>query len=318
MEMKRREFLAMSIAGASRILLGSRPVAAGEGKPKTFDPYELVPLGKTKIMVSRVGFGTGTQGMNRQSNQTRLGKEKFEALLQASYERGVRLFDMADLYGTHPYLASALAKMKRKDYVISSKIWRRRGGIQGEERPDSDAVVQRFLKELNTNYIDIILLHCVTSAKWPEEMANQMDVLENLKKKGIIRAHGVSCHSLAALEAAANEPWVDSVHVRINAYGENMDAPPEEVAPVLKKMHEAGKGVIGMKLIGEGSFRNSDEKRDNSVRYVLGLGCVDAMVVGFEKVEEIDDFAVRVRKVPVASKLSQMSPPRADYSIWAA
>jgi aryl-alcohol dehydrogenase-like predicted oxidoreductase len=316
--MKRREFLAMSIAEVGGVLLGSRLFAAEEQKPKTFDPYELVPLGKTEIKVTRVGFGTGTQGGRQQSNQTRLGKEKFEALLQASYERGVRLFDMADMYGTHPYLASALAKMKRKDYVISSKIWRWRGGIPGEERPDSDAVVQRFLKELNTDYIDIVLLHCMMSAKWPEEMSKQMDILENLKKKGIIRAHGVSCHSLEALQAAANEPWVDSVHARINAYGENMDAQPDEVVPVLKKIHEAGKGVIGMKLIGQGSFRNSDEKRDGSIRYVLGLGCVDAMVVGFEKVEEIDDFAARVRKVPVAGKLSQRNPPRADYSIWAA
>jgi aryl-alcohol dehydrogenase-like predicted oxidoreductase len=312
--MKRREFLAMSIAGVGGVLLGSRLTMAEEGKPKLFDPYELVPLGKTKIKVSRVGFGTGMRGGNRQSNQTRLGKEKFEALLQTSYERGVRLFDMADLYGTHPYVAGALGKMRRTEYILSSKIWWRGGGIPEKERPDSDVVVQRFLKELNTDYIDVILLHCVESAKWPEELSKQMEVLENLKKKGIIRAHGVSCHSLKALEAAANEPWVDSVNVRINAYGQNMDAPPEKVVPVLKKMHEAGKGVIGMKLVGEGSFRNSDEKRDGSIRYVLGLGCVNAMVVGFEKVEEIDDFAARVRKVPVESTLSQISD---GYRIWA-
>jgi aryl-alcohol dehydrogenase-like predicted oxidoreductase len=292
----------MSLAGAGGILFGSRFLAAQEQKPRVFDPYELVPLGATKIKVSRVGFGTGMRGGGRQSNQTRLGKEKFEALLQAAYERGVRLFDAADLYGTHPFLAGALAKMKRKDYVISSKIWWHQGGLPEKERPDSDIVVERFLKELNTDYIDVILLHCVSSAKWPEELSKQMEILEKLKKKGIVRAHGVSCHSLEALEAAANEPWVDSVHVRINAYGEKMDAPPEKVVPVIKKMHEAGKGVIGMKLIGEGSFRDSDEKRDGSVRFVLGLGCVDAMVVGFEKIKEIDDFAARVRKVAVESK----------------
>ena len=302
MGMRRREFLAMSLAGAGGILFGSRFSAAQEQKPRVFDPYELVPLGKTKIKLTRVGLGTGMRGGDRQSNHTRMGKEKFEALAQAAYERGVRLFDVADLYGTHPFLAGALAKMKRKDYVISSKIWWRQGGIPEKERPDCDIVVERFLKELNTDYIDVILLHCVSSAKWPEEVGKQMEALEKLKKKGIIRAHGVSCHSLEALEAAANEPWVDSVHVRINAYGEKMDAPPEKVVPVIKKMHEAGKGVIGMKLIGEGSFRDSDEKRDGSVRFVLGLGCVDAMVVGFEKIEEIDDFAARVRKVAVESK----------------
>ena len=300
MKMKRREFLARSIAGVGGLLLGSGCLDTARRKPATFDPYERVPLGKTKIKVSRVGFGTGMRGGNRQSNQTLLGKEKFEALLRASYERGVRLFDLADLYGTHPYVARALRKMPRKDYVISSKIWWRRGGIPEKERPDADVVVERFLNELNTDYIDIILLHCVDRSNWPDELGEQMNILEKLKKKGIVQAHGVSCHSLPALQAAADEPWVDSVNVRINAYGKNMDGPVAKVEPVVRKLHKAGKGVVGMKLIGEGAFRNSDEKRDNSVRYVLGLGCVDAMVVGFEKVEEIDDFAARVRKVSEA------------------
>lgn len=301
MEMKRREFLVRSIAGMGGLLLGSGCISTAGQKSANFDPYERVPLGKTKIMVSRVGLGTGMRGGNRQSNQTRMGKEKFEALLQSSYERGVRLFDMADLYGSHPYLAGALKKMPRKDYAIVSKIWWRRGGIPEQERPEADVVVERFLKELDTDYIDLVLLHCVVSEKWPEELGTQMNILAKLKKKGLIRAHGVSCHSLAALQACVKEPWVDSVHARINAYGAKMDGPPEKVAPVLKALHEAGKGVVGMKLIGEGSFRDSDEKRDESVRYVLGLGTVNAMVVGFEKIEEVDDFAARVRKVAVAN-----------------
>ena len=310
MKIKRREFLARSIAGVGGLLLGAEFAAAAEQETKMFNPYERVPLGKTKIKVSRVGFGTGMRGGSRQSNQTRMGKEKFEALLQASYERGVRLFDMADLYGTHPYVAGALSKMPRKDYVISTKIWWRGGGIPEKERPDADVVVERFLKELNTDYIDLVMLHCVASAKWPEELSKQMDILSKLKKKGGIRAHGVSCHSLPALEACVKEPWVDSVHARINPYAVQMDVKKTEdvpkVAAVLKALHNQGKGVVGMKLIGEGSFRNSDEKRDESVRYVLGLGCVDTMVVGFEKAEEIDDFATRVRKVPVKNRPNQL------------
>ena len=300
MEMKRREFLVRSIAGMGGILLGPGYISIAGQKSANFDPYESVPLGKTKIMVSRVGFGTGMRGGRRQSNQTRLGKEKFEGLLQSSYERGVRLFDAADLYGSPPYLAGALKKIPRKDYAIVSKIWWRRGGIPEQERPDADVVVERFLKELDTDYIDLVLLHCVVSEKWPEELGTYMNILDKLKKKGLVRAHGVSCHSLEALQTCVSEPWVDSVHVRINAYGEKMDGPTEKVVPVLKTLHEAGKGVGGMKLIGEGSFRDRDEKRDESVRYVLGLGCVDAMVVGFEKIEEVDDFAARVRKVAVA------------------
>jgi len=124
-----------------------------------------------------------------------------------------------------------------------------------------------------------------------------MDILAQLKQKGIIRAHGVSCHSIPALEAAARESWVDSVHARINPYQMSMDGPPEKVAPVLQKLHAAGKGVVGMKIIGEGRLRNDAEKREASARYVLGLGCVDVLNVGFERVEEIDDFAASVRRV---------------------
>ncbi len=236
-------------------------------------------------------------GGNRQSNQTRLGKEKLEALIRGAYERGVRVFDLADLYGSHPYLLPALTGIPRDNYQVITKIWFRPGGIPEKERPDADVVVNRFLKEIGTDYLDLVLLHCVDNPAWPDQLRRQMDLLAQLKQKGIIRAHGVSCHSLPALEAAAKEPWVDSVHARINPYQMTMDDKPEKVVPVLQKLHAAGKGVVGMKIIGEGRLRNDPEKRDASARFVLGLGCVDVLNVGFEKLEEIDDFAARVRKV---------------------
>ncbi len=302
-DMKRREFLTRSIAGAGSLMLGTQ-LLASENKPAGhFEPYEMVPLGKSDIKLTRIGMGTGMRGGNRQSNHTRMGQENFNKLVLDAYERGVRWFDVADLYGTHPFLANALAQIPRKDYVVVSKIWWRRGGIPEPERPDADVVVQRFLKELRTDYLDMILLHCVVSEQWPSELSRQMEILAQLKKKGMVRAHGVSCHSLVALRACIDEPWVDSVHARINPYGASMDGPAEQVAPVLQKIHQSGKAVVGMKLIGEGRFRDSDEMRDNAVQYVLRLGCVDTMVVGFEKTAEIDDFAARVRKVetPAAS-----------------
>jgi aryl-alcohol dehydrogenase-like predicted oxidoreductase len=310
MEMKRREFLVRSIAGAGGLLLGAEFAAAQEQRPKKHDPYELVPLGKTGIKVSRVGLGTGMRGSRRQSNHTRMGKEKFDELARGCYERGVRLFDLADLYGTHPFLAGALKKMRRKDYVITSKIWFRRGGIPENERPSPDIVVERFLKELKTDYIDLILFHCVTSSQWPEELGGQMNILAKLKKKGLVRAHGVSCHSLGALQACVKEHWVDSVHVRINPFAVKMDVETVEEIPkveaVVKAMRRQGKAVIGMKIIGEGTFGNSPERREESIKYALESGCVDAMVVGFEKVEEIDDFAARARKVSIGEGLSQL------------
>ena len=294
--MKRREFLSRSLAGIGGLIVGGRllgtlPEAAD------YDPYGTVSLGETGITASRVASGTGMRGYQRSSNQTRMGAEKFHRLIRQSYERGIRMFDMADLYGSHPYLKPALDGIPREDYVVTSKIWFRQGGLPEEERPDADVVVNRFLKELQTDYIDIVHMHCVVSPTWNEELRKQMDILEELKEREVIRAHGVSVHTLPALEVAAEEPWVDVVNTRINAFGVKMDDTPEKVAPVLKKMHQNGKGIVVMKLIGEGQFRDDPEKRKRSVEYALNLGVVDVMAVGFEAIEEVDDFARIVGQV---------------------
>ena len=296
MKIPRREFIGKSAAGVGSLLLGS-PLVSLANEPRKFDPYERIALGKTGLKPTRLCMGTGMRGNQRSSNQTRLGREQFTALLASAYERGVRMFDLADLYGTHSYLIPALKGVPRKNYVITSKIWWNWGGIPEVERPEADVVVARFLKEIQSDYIDLLLLHCVTAPDWPVELRHYLDTLSRLKAQGLIRALGVSCHSLAALEAAAVEPWVDVVYARINPTGASMDAPPESVVPVLKKIHAAGKGVVGMKLIGEGRYRHSDALRNESVKFVLGLGCVDVLNVGFEKTTEIDDFAARVRNV---------------------
>jgi len=297
MKIQRREFLKRSALGIGGLLATRTILPAAENSAANYDPYETVSLGKTNLNFSRFCMGTGVRGGNRQSDQTRMGQARFEALLKGGYDRGIRWFDLADLYGTHPYLTPALKGIPRDKYGVISKIWWRRGGIPEKERPDADVVVERFLREIKTDYLDLVLLHCVESATWPEELRKQMDILDKLKQKGVIRAHGVSCHSLPALEAAANEPWVDSVHARINPFRMVMDDEPAKVAPVLKKIHAAGKGVIGMKIIGEGRLSKDKQKREESARYVLGLGCVDILNVGFEKTEEIDDFAETVRGV---------------------
>ena len=295
MKITRRRFISTTIAGATGIALNRSLLANKIIKYTAPDPFELVNLGKTGIKVSLISAGTGAHGGNRESNMTRLGKEKFEFLLNYALERGVRFFDCADTYGTHPYIANAFKSVPRDKYVLSSKIWLHEGGIPEQERPDADVVVNRFLKEFNTDYIDLILLHCLSSSDWPKKFEKQMEILTKLKEKGVIRAHGVSVHSLDAMKACLNNPWVNTVHARINAYGTAMDnKDPDIVAEVVKKLHDEGKGIIGMKLIGNGAFKNEPEKINNSIKYVMGLGAVDTLAVGFEQPGEIDNFAKRL------------------------
>ena len=286
MQIDRRQFMTAAMAStfAGTALLKAQPTTS------KVDPLAVVPLGKSGLRVTRVGIGTGFRGGMRSSNQKRLGPEKFDAHINHAWDRGIRFFDCADHYGTHTDLARALKGKPRQDYVIVSKIWVRPGALPEKERPDANVVVDRFRKELSTDYIDLVQLHCMENPAWPQEWKRQMEILADLKARGIIKGHGVSVHSLGALQACATTPWVDVVHARANAYGNAMDAKPPVVAPVLKQIHDAGKGIIGMKLIGNGSFRNDPAKRLESIKYVLSLQTVDAMIVGFETPQEIDDW----------------------------
>ncbi len=293
-KLSRRKFLSISAAGAGTLLLGKELLATSEIPAAGVDPLKMISLGKTGIKTTLLGLGTGYNGFNRSSNITRAGVA--ENVIRSAYEKGIRFFDCADAYGTHPYTRSALKDFPRESYVIGTKIWTQRGGIPEPDRPDAATVVDRFRKELDTDFIDLVQIHFMTSPTWTDEQKKYMDDLETLKAKKIIKAHGVSVHSLDALKLAAASPWVDVVHVRINPFGESMDSrDPAEVTPVIKKIHDAGKGVIGMKLIGNGKFRDDSEKINASIKFTMGLGTVDLIIIGFEKPEQIDDYMSRMK-----------------------
>ena len=266
--------------------------------PANYSAYESVTLGKTGIVASRLGFGTGVSAWNRSSALHRkLGEEKAAGLIRAAYDRGIRFFDTADAYGTHAILRKALKDVPRDSYVISSK-YTQCGGIPVSDRTDVTSSLDRFLKELGTDYIDIVQIHCVTDGDWPKKFAVPMEALEKAKRAGKIRAHGCSFHSFAALEKAAETPWLDVAHARINPYGRNMSATPARVMPVLKKMHAQGQGIVGMKILGVGSLAKEPGKMDASIAYSLNSGAVDVLNIGFLSIWEVDDIARRIALVP--------------------
>lgn len=291
--MHRRNFVRALSLGTAHLLF-SNSLYAGQSRYASSNPIQKVQLGKSGLETTLLGIGTGVHAGNRNSFLTRQDKNKSLDLLYHAYDKGIRFFDCADSYGTHGLVAEAIKKMDRADITLSSKIWVRGGGIPEPERPDADIVVDRFRKELNTDYIDLVQIHCMVEENWTETQKKQMDILENLKAKGIIGAHGVSVHSLDAMEDAANSPWVDVIHVRINPYGIAMDKPePGQVVKVINKLHQSGKGIIGMKLVGNGELRDQSEKIDHALRFVLGLESVDMMIIGFEENAQIDNYLAR-------------------------
>jgi aryl-alcohol dehydrogenase-like predicted oxidoreductase len=241
------------------------------------------------------------RGSNRTSDLTRLGWKEGNPLLQYAYDRGVRFFDGADLYGTHFMIAEAMKGKPRDSYVIGTKLWLLPGGIQEQERLSPEQTIPRFLRELNTDYLDVVQIHCMADGNWTAKFEDALASLARLKEKGVLRAHGVSTHSNAAVEHAAQSPWCDVIHVRVNSEGMNMDGSKDNAAQrvedgvrAIKLAHDAGKGVIAMKVLGEGKMSGDPALRKKSTDFVKNLDCVDVMIVGFTEQQHVTEFVENV------------------------
>ena len=283
--MNRREFLTAAAAGLGTAYL--KPSAFGSvvdipAQQKKVQATDTVVLGKTGIKTSRLAMGTGTIGGGGGSNQTRMGK--LVPLLVGGYDSGLTFFDTADSYGSHPEVAAALKQIPRDKAIVMTKCDER-------DPKEAKADIDRYLRELGTDYIDICLIHCVTEDDWTTRYRGVMDVFEEAKEKGKIRAHGVSCHSIEALRAAAKSPWVEVDLVRLNPVGAHMDADPATVISVIKEMRAQGKGIIGMKILGQGAMRT---RQDEAIRFALNSGVLDAFTIGAENRNEQQDLIRRV------------------------
>jgi 1-deoxyxylulose-5-phosphate synthase len=288
--MKRREFLLRSAcsAGAAWLHSAAFPRRARaltlKPLPRKFSASDNVTLGKTGIQTSRLAMGTGTVGSGHHSHQTALGVQHLSDLLLNGYDHGLRFFDSADSYGSHPHVAEALKHVPRDKVTVLTKTWAR-------DAASARADLDRFRRELSTDHLDICLMHCLTEPDWTERYKGVMDVLSEAKEKGIIRAHGCSCHSIEALRAATNSSWVEVHLVRINPIGALMDSDPDTVVSVIKEMRAKGKGIIGMKILGQGAMR---DRQDEALNFALGLNLLDAFTIGAESKSEQEDLIRRV------------------------
>jgi len=257
---------------------------------------DQVTLGKTGLKLSRLGMGTGSRGGRIQRE---LGQDGFTRLVRYAYDQGITYIDTAQNYRTHEMIRQAIKGIPREKLFIQSKMPR---------VPDKPLeVLDGYRRELGVDYIDSLLAHVAVNANWDEDRKRVLDALEEAKDKQIIRAHGVSCHSLPALRKAAELDWVDVNLVRINPQGVHMDTPAENNRtksnvthiPLVQKqmeiMRQNGHGVIGMKIIGNGDF-TTPEERERSIRFAMQRGLVDAIVIGFKNTAEIDEAILRINR----------------------
>ena len=287
----RRQFLKQSAFAAGALALAPEGLLRAQAVAKR-TAVDEVTLGKTGLKLSRLGMGLGTKSGN---TQKALGQDGFNRLVRYAYDQGIRYFDIGESYTTFPWLADAIKGLPREKLFIQSKI--------DGQPADVAAVIDRHRKTFNTDYIDSMLIHCMVRAGWTDEFKRIMDGFDEAKEKKWIRAKGASFHSVSALRAGVASDWLEVYLVRINPQGVNVDGEQgsygsahNDITPImaeLKNMRAKGRGVIGMKILGEGTFVDPEE-REKSIRFAMSHPELDAIVIGFKSTDEIDEAIKRM------------------------
>lgn len=303
---RRREFLCQATAGMAAALgVDSWAAAATPGGEQTRRGSDVITLGKTGIKTSRLAIGTGSNG----AEQRELGVDGLAKLLHYGLDRGISWWETADLYKTHPHVRAALAGVERSRVVITSKT-------AAKDAAGARADIERFRRELDTDYIDILLLHCMSEPDWPRVAAGAMEVLDDAKSKGHVRAVGCSLHindpkyipSLTPLQAAVDCGWGDVFLVRVNPFAVDTDVKRTEDIPRVEKvfgeLHDRGKALYGMKLLGganphEHKSRIQVGQIDESLRFALTRPYLCGFTVGVSRQRDLDDLLERIEKAAV-------------------
>jgi aryl-alcohol dehydrogenase-like predicted oxidoreductase len=286
----RRDFLKTSVAAG---VLSGLGVAQTTKRTAT----DWVTLGKSNVKVTRLAFGTGTHGGRVQRE---LGQPEFTRLVRHAYDRGVRFFETAESYHGMPEMLSiALKGLPRDSYKLMTKYSTPASGDPGPK-------IDQFRKQLDTEYIDILLLHCLRPPTWKTDYRSLQDGFSEAKDKKVILANGASVHGLQALRTIPGDQWLEIAMIRMNHNGTRMDTTEQrdvdlpgkvdEVVAHTKKVHAQGMGVISMKLCGEGRFTTAED-RDAAMKFAMNLGCVDAVTIGFKNTAEIDEAIERMNRV---------------------
>ncbi|HLH04675.1 MAG TPA: aldo/keto reductase [Bryobacteraceae bacterium] len=288
MSASRRDFLKASLAA------GALPVVAEAMSATKAAASDWVTLGKSDVRVTRLAFGTGTHSG---AQQRHLGQDEFTRLVRYAYDNGIRFFETADAYHQMPeMLAVALKGLPRDSYRLMTKY-----DVHHSEDPMEG--VERLVAALGTDHVDIMLMHCVRSPNWPEETRHIQDAFQQAKEKKLMLAHGASVHGKQALAAFPGNPFLDVAMIRMNHNGTRMDTPSTQdideqgdvpyVVDHMQRTKAAGAGIISMKLVGEGRFKNPDD-RQAALNFAFRKAGVDCVTIGFGTTGEIDEAIRRV------------------------
>lgn len=283
--LSRRSFLRTGIAAGALAGVGTLPLEAERQTAASW-----VTLGKSGVKVTRLAFGTGTHNGKVQRD---LGQEGFNRLVLHAYDRGIRFFETAEAYPEmHRMLGIALRGIPRENYRLMTKM-------TTDEGPGVDPVarIDALRKEARTDYFDIVLLHVQQGPDWPTQSRPWQDGIIAAEARQMVLARGASVHGLPALRQVPQDQWLQIAMIRMNHKGARMDGAdprehiPGDVSEVVEHVKQArkeDKGVVSMKLIGEGTF-TSHEDRQKSMRFAFHHAGVQCVTVGYKSPAEVDE-----------------------------
>ena len=248
---------------------------------------DRITLGRTNVKVTRLAFGTGTHNGHV---QRQLGQDAFNRMVRHAYDQGIRFFETAQSYpGMPEMLGNALKGIPRDSYALMSKVT--------TDDADPRTTFDEMRRQSQTEFFDIMLMHVQTGPNWPSESLRWQDGILEMEHRQAIRSHGASVHGLQALHQVPGDKWLEIAMIRMNHKGTRMDNENDDweepgnvpdVVEHVKQAHAAGKGVISMKLIGEGAFTDRSD-RQQAMRFAFRNAGVDAVTVGYKSIAEIDE-----------------------------
>ncbi len=234
-----------------------------------------VLLGNTGLTVSRLAFGTAYMG----PLGDRLSPEEGAALLLQALDLGISFWDTSDDYGSHPHVAHALRQVPREQVVIASKTYEPAGALD------------RILTELGTDYLDILLVHCV-GLSWVDAARESLQLWQRDKAQGRVRALGFSTHSAGVARLAAEWPEVEVLLVPINATGvctpdsRIEDGDMEEMLAAARRAWQMGKGVLAMKVMGCGALAADPGA---AFSFASRLPYIHSLCIGMRNLKDVQD-----------------------------
>ncbi|NMB09589.1 MAG: 4Fe-4S binding protein [Tissierellia bacterium] len=232
-------------------------------------------LGNTNIEVSKVCFGSLTMTPFQSNLSTKEGAN----LINYAYDNGVNFLDTAQLYNNYQYINKALKYIPRSKYTIATKTY-------AWNKQLAQGALTEALRELNTDYIDIFLLHEQESELTIQGHYEALEYLIKAKEKGFIRAVGISTHRVSGIIGANKYPEIEIVHPILNKKGLGIiDGNIDDMVKSLKKSKRLGKGIYSMKPLGGGHLINDLEESFNFLR---NLDFIDSIAVGMQSKAEID------------------------------